>query len=90
MKQTPPEADPKTEFEFQQELELNKLQVQKKAVSLGTFWLRKRQGGDPASDSTVDTKHKRLGSLEAAQLVTFNQQAEHSLQASIQPHEPSF
>ena len=40
----PPEADPKTEFEFQQELELNKLQVQQEGRQLGYLLVMKTKG----------------------------------------------
>ena len=40
----PPEADPKTEFEFQQEFELNKLQVQQEGRQLGYLLVMKTKG----------------------------------------------
>ena len=40
----PPEADPKSEFEFKQELDLNKLQVQNKGRQLGYLLVQKTKG----------------------------------------------
>ena len=40
----PPEADPKTEFEFKQELDLNKLQVQNEGRQLGYLLVQKTKG----------------------------------------------
>ena len=40
----PPEADPKTEFEFKQELGLNKLQVQNEGRQLGYLLVQKTKG----------------------------------------------
>ena len=40
----PPEADPKTEFEFRQELELNKLQVLQEGRQLGYLLVMKTKG----------------------------------------------
>ena len=40
----PPEADPKTEFEFKQELDLNKLQVQNESRQLGYLLVQKTKG----------------------------------------------
>ena len=40
----PPEADPKTEFDFQQELDLNKLQVQQEGRQLGYLLVMKTKG----------------------------------------------
>ena len=45
----PPEADPKTEFEFKQELDLNKLQVQNEGRQLGYLLVQKTKGETPAS-----------------------------------------
>ena len=40
----PPEADPKSEFEFKQELDLNKLQVQNEGRQLGYLLVQKTKG----------------------------------------------
>ena len=40
----PPEADPKSEFEFKQELDLNKLQVQNEVRQLGYLLVQKTKG----------------------------------------------
>ena len=42
--ENPPEADPKTEFEFKQELDLNKLQVQNEGRQLGYLLVQKTKG----------------------------------------------
>ena len=42
--ETPPEADPKSEFEFQQELASNKLQVQNEGRQLGYLLVQKTKG----------------------------------------------
>ena len=40
----PPETDPKTEVEFKQELDLNKLQVQNEGRQLGYLLVQKTKG----------------------------------------------
>ena len=42
--EAPPEADPKSEFEFKQELDLNKLQVQNEGRQLGYLLVQKTKG----------------------------------------------
>ena len=42
--ENPPEADPKTEFEFKQELDLNKLQVQNEGRQLGYLLVQQTKG----------------------------------------------
>ena len=52
----PPEADPESEFEFKQELDLNKLQVQNDGRQLGYLLVQKtkvRNGPNTVSGSTV-------------------------------------
>ena len=85
--EAPPEADERTEYDFKLELERNQLQVKNEGRQLG-YLLVQKTGGGPASSQKMASINQWLGSLEATQLAVRNKQEEHSLQASIKPHEP--
>ena len=84
----PPEADAKTEFDFKQELDLNKLQVQNEGCQFGYLLVQKTKGETQLQVRRWIQSSNGWEAWRQLNLLHSIKQEEHALQACVEPREP--